>query len=317
MDFKTLAISVVAGAACVLLISAGNSSAGALPLFLLAPMPIYVAAFGWGTNAAIIAAIAAIAGAGIAVTTNSAIVTALVFALPAAIIGYQANLAQENSQGDLEWFPLPRLFFNLSVVVSSGLLCMLVYFGYHETKIAALPILTDVINQVKAQNPVFDQFSEEEFELLKESTFNMMPFWISGIWLIVHAVNISLSAFVCRASGLMPRPKDDIARTIRLPIVAIATLAASIVLSAMSVTGEMQYYAGAYLGVFLTAFSLIGLAMLHERARKSGPHFILLMLSYALILFIYLPMFVFAGAGIVRTFLRPNSPPAISGGPKT
>lgn len=317
MNLKTLAIAIVAGLACVLLISAaGTAGTGALFLMLVAPMPIYMAAFGWGTSAAVVASLTAIIGTGIAVSPNSAVVTGLMFSIPASIIGHQANLAQSDDTGKLEWFPLPQLFFNLCFVVAACFAAMLIYFGYDDTKAAALPVLSEAIGQITEQNPVFDQFNEEDIANLKVSTFNMMPFWISGLWLIIHCLNITFSAFLCRLSGLMPRPRDDIAAGVRLPVAAIGILFVALLIAFLT-AGKLQYYSGAFLGTFLTAFSLVGLAMLHERARSSGAHFFLLMLSYALILFIYLPMFVFAGAGILRTFKQTNLPPAPPRGNQT
>lgn len=318
MNSKSLAISIVAGIACVLLISAaGNAGTGGLFLLLLAPLPVYVAAFGWGTNAAIIASVTAIIGTGLFVSANAAIVTGLMFSIPASVIGYQANLAQVDENGRMEWFPLARLFFNLCIVISVCFAAMLIYFGYENTKSIAMPVLSEAMDQVTQQNPMFDQFGPEEIQQVKESTFNLMPFWISGLWLIIHIANISFAAFICRASNLMPRPKDDIAGSVKLPFIAVGILLAAVIVGFFS-AGKPVYYTGAVLGTFLTGFSLVGLAMLHERARTSGAHFFLLMLSYALILFIYLPMFVFAGAGILRTFQQQNRiPPANSGGNTT
>ncbi|MEM7290412.1 MAG: hypothetical protein AAF412_08625, partial [Pseudomonadota bacterium] len=236
--------------------------------------------------------------------------------IPASLIGHQANLAQTAEDGTMEWYPISMLFFNLCLILSIGFCVALVYFGYQEAKAATLPVLSEILEQVITQNQLLSDLDETEIERLKTSTFDFMPFWISGIWLMIHAINIYLAGFVSRASNLMPRPRDDIPASLALPVAAVGVLAIAIVVG-WATSSELQYYTGPFLGIFLTGFSLVGLAMLHERARSSGTHLILLLLSYALIFLVYLPLFVFAGAGILRSFKRSKNTPASPGSSNT
>ena len=310
MDVKRLGIGVLAGLACTLMIAAaGNSGPGGLPLLILAPFPIYAAAFAWGTRTAIVSSLAAILFTGLALSPVAAVVTGLAFTLPASLIGHQANLAQADEHGNMEWYPLSLLFFNLSLLLAGGFAFLFIYNGYDSIKQQAMPLVSQAIDEVVRNNELFQTIPAADLDAMKDTTFNWMPFWISGLWLIIHVVNAVLAAFVCRASGMMPRPKDDIAATIYLPIAALGILLISFVITWIS-DGPAQYYAGPFLGIFLTAFSLVGLAMLHLRARNNPIGFFLLMVSYLLIFFIYIPLFVFSGGGITRTLKQPgNNPP--------
>lgn len=311
MDYKRIGIGLLAGLACTLMIAAaGNSGPGGLPLLILAPFPIYAAAFAWGTNTAIVSSLAAIFFTGLALSPVGAVVTGLAFTLPASLIGHQANLGQPDQDGNMEWYPLSILFFNLSLVLSVGFAALLVYNGYEEIKQQALPLVSQAIDEVVKNNEIFQQVSPAELDAMKDTTFDWMPFWVSGLWMIIHVINATLAAFICRASGMMPRPKDDIPADIRLPIAALGILIASVIVTWVS-EGAAQYYAGPFLGIFLTAFSLVGLAMLHFRARTNPFGFILLIVSYLMIFFIYIPLFVFSGGGIARTLRQTrNTPPA-------
>jgi uncharacterized membrane protein len=311
MNAKTIAIASIAGIACMLLIAAaGHAGIGGLVLLLLAPFPIYAAAFGWGTQVAILSSVVAIVLSGVFVSPLAGIATGLAFTIPASLVGHQANLAQPDENGNLVWYPLQGLFFNLCIVLAVSFAAILFYTGYDQLKSEAMPLVGVAVDEVIKQNPYFDQVGQQEIDSMKNATFDIMPFWISGLWLIVHVANAILAAFICRASNLMPRPRDDVPTSLSLPMPALGILIAAAIGTWIS-TGATQYYIGSFLGVFLTGFSLVGLAMLHLKARNSGAHFFLLMLSYALIFFIYLPLFIFSGTGIVRTLSQPkNTPPS-------
>ena len=312
MDFKTISVAALAGIACVLLVSAGmHAGTSGMLLFLLAPFPVYAAALAWGTNAAIVSSLVVIVTATGALSPSIAVVLGLVMSLPASLIGHQANLAQPDEAGDLVWYPLDRLFFNMCLVVTAGLVAMLVYIGYDNSREQMMPFISPMIDDMLANSPMLEGFPAEQAQALKLRFFEFTPFLISTAWIVVHVFNAHLASWVCRASGLMPRPADDIASTISLPPAAIAILVVSFII-AFLFDGKFGYYSAPILGVFLTAFSLVGLADLHLRGRNSGGNFMLLVVVYILILLLQFVLYFFAFGGVRRSIaaIRNSRPPA-------
>ncbi len=304
MNLKTYLIPAVAGIACVLVIAASQRAGVAgIPLLLLAPLPIYVAALGWGTQGAILACVVASVTAFVAVSPGLAALVAFAFAVPAAFIGHQANLAQQTDDGQIEWFPLSQLLFNLALALSIGIVLVGLVAGYNIETLT--PPFTDAFREMFKVNPPPVPLSDEELTQLVQRTLNLMPFIATSVWVIVHVVNLHLSAKICRASGRLPRPKDDIGESAAMPSIGLAIMLAALV-GAVMLSGAAQMIAGVFAGAFITAFALVGLASIHVRARNSAAGFVFLMLTYALILFFYFPLFLYAIGGVIRT-LNPNT----------
>lgn len=304
MDLKTLLIAGAAGIACVMVIAASQSAGVAgIPLLLLAPLSIYVAALAWGTLAAILSCVVAIVVAFVAVSPGMAAFVACAFAIPAAVIGHQANLAQQTEDGQVEWFPLSQLLFNLTLALAFGIVIVGYVAGYNIETLT--PPFMEAFKEMFKVNPPPVPLNDEELQQLVERTLNLMPFIATSVWVIVHVVNLHLSAKICRASGKLPRPKDDLAQDASMPSVALAIMIAALV-GAVMLSGPAQMVAGVFAGAFVTAFALVGLASIHLRARNNAAGFVFLMLTYALILFFYFPLFLYAIGGVIRT-LNPNT----------
>ncbi|NEW90291.1 hypothetical protein DU475_23935, partial [Rhodopseudomonas sp. WA056] len=114
MMFQVL-IALAAGCASALMFASIVSGALiALLLFYLAPLPLMVAALGWGVVAAAIGGLIAAAGLAALVSFPYAIAFLLTIAVPACWLGHLALLARpaDAPQGDtapLEWYPIGRL----------------------------------------------------------------------------------------------------------------------------------------------------------------------------------------------------------------
>lgn len=317
LDFKTIGIAALAGIACVLLVSAAiHVGTSGMLLFVLAPFPIYAAALAWGTNAAIVSSIIAILAAGMSISPVVGITLGLTVSLPASLIGHQANLAQPDETGKLAWYPLDRLFFNMCLAVAGGIIAMLFYQGYDLTREQMMPVISPLIDEMLANSPMLAEFPTEQSDALKQKFFEFTPFLISTVWIVVHVFNAHLAAWVCRMSGLMPRPADDIANTIYLPPIALGILIVAFIV-AFLFDGKIGYYSAPLLGVFLSAFSLVGLAEVHLRARSGGAGLMLLIISYILIFMLQFVLFFFAFGGIRRTIAALRNHPRPPAGPNS
>lgn len=304
MSPKAILISIAAGLASALCVMASYGvGAGASPLMLIAAFPIYVATLSQGTAVGVGSSILAIMIAATAISPQVAIGLGIAFTIPASIIGHQANLAQETN-GEMEWYPLSRLFFNLCALLSIGLIILGFLSGYNPDDLA--PILSEAMSEALKANPPAQPLTEEETKALTRSVFSILPFFFAGIWLIVHIINLHLAAVICRASNMMPRPKDDIAIEAGLPKIAVAIMVGTLLLSFMF-TGIVKFFLLITAGIFFMAFSLLGLANLHKRARNNPAGFALVIASYGAIFFLYPVIYLFSISGILRTFNQSNN----------
>lgn len=304
MSPKAILIIIAAGLASALCVMASFAAgAGASPLMLAAAFPIYVATLSQGTAVGVGSSILAILVAATAINPQIAIGLGIAFTIPASLIGHQANLAQETN-GEMEWYPLSHLFFNLCILLSLGLIVLGFISGYNTEKLA--PLLNEAMTEALKANPTPQPLTEEETKALTHSVFSILPFFFAGIWLIIHVLNLHLAAMVCRASGMMPRPKDDIALNADLPKVSLAIMGVCLLLSFVF-GGILKFFMLITAGIFFMAFSLLGLANLHLRARKNPAGFALVIASYGAIFFLYPVIYLFSVSGILRTFNQSNN----------
>ena len=304
MSPKSIIVSIAAGLATVLCVMASfQIGAGASPLMLIAAFPIYVATLSHGTTVGVGSSVLAIIVAATAISPQVAIGIGLAFTIPASIIAHQANLAQETN-GEMEWYPLPQLFFNLCIVLSIGLVVLGFLSGYNPDLLA--PVLSEAVKEALKANPPVRPLSEEEIQAITKTAFSILPFFFAGIWLIIHVLNLHLATLVCRLSNMIPRPKDDIPVEANLPKFAIAIMVIALLLSFI-LSDIAQFFVLIISGIFFMAFSLIGLANLHRRARNNPASIVLVIASYIAIFFIYPALYLFSISGVLRTFKQSNN----------
>ncbi len=313
MNLKAIIISIFAGLASALCVMASvGVGVGASPLMLIAAFPIYVATLSQGTSVGVGSSIMAIMVAATAINPQAAIGLGIAFTIPASIIGHQANLAQETD-GTMEWYPLSRLFFNMCVILSVGLIVLGFLSGYSAEKLS--PLFSEAFEEAIKANPPAQPLTEQDTKAIMTSVFTVLPFFFAGIWLIIHVISLHLAAMVCRVSKMMPRPKDDIVSDANLPKIAIGIMVGSLFLSLMF-TGLTKFFLLVIAGIFVMAFSLLGLANLHRRARNNPAGIALVVASYAAIFFLYPVLYLFSFSGVMRAFNQSNNstnPPPAAG----
>ncbi|MEO0328836.1 MAG: hypothetical protein AAF217_09590 [Pseudomonadota bacterium] len=310
-NVKILMIAALAGLASVIAVySAIYAGAAASPVLVLSALPIYVAALAWGTQAGVAASIIAILASATLISPQAAIVIGLAITIPASIVGHQANLAQEMEDGQMEWYPLTRLLFNLAIILALALAAVGFFADYQSY--TQSPQVVQAIDEYLRQFPPSTPLTDTEVKQLSESVFRIMPFIFAGIWLIIHIVNLQLAAMITRASSLLPRPKDDIISIASLPRIAIGILIVSL-LGAMFLGGGLQAIAAVFAGSLLVAFSLVGLAGMHLRARNNPVGFFTLVIIYLLIVLFFIPLYLLAVPGVIRSFNQPSTNPPAAG----
>jgi len=162
-------IGVLAGLAAALLYFSSYmvGMLGKLPLYI-APLPIYLAVFAFGTYSGLVAVITAV---GIALALGPILAVAIlgaVIGLPALLIGYQANLLQntasdpdENSQTPTQhWYPLENLLFNLAIAIGCGVLLLGLVSGFDGDNI--IPIFVQQMREIAEINPELKPVRDED-----------------------------------------------------------------------------------------------------------------------------------------------------------
>src|SRR3981081_4545856 len=123
----TILIALAAGCASALMFASTISGALiSLVLFYLAPLPLMVAALGWGPLSATIGGIAAASGLGALFGLTYCIAFVLTVALPAWWLGHLAFVGRPVHHGaaagngpspvapELEWYPVGRILLWIS-----------------------------------------------------------------------------------------------------------------------------------------------------------------------------------------------------------
>lgn len=314
MNTKAIGIAFVAGCACVFCIaSVRTAGLAAVPFLFLASVPIYAAALSFGTIASIAASGFSILIAAILLSAEAAVFLGLAYTIPASLIGHQANLAQQNQDGGLEWYPLNRLFLNLCLAVGIGVISLGFLNPFNEETL--LPVAREALEEVFRQNPSPTPISQAEVEQIAKSVLGLLPFMFASMWLIVHVINAHLAAMICRATGSLPRPKDNLPKQITLPVSAVIMMSFSL-LACLLFSGTLLVFAKIFAGIFLTAFALIGLAGIHQFARTSDGGKIILVACYILIFLFFLPLFLLSIGGVIRS-LNPNQNNPQNAGPNS
>ncbi len=300
MTPKIIGISILAGLiSAFCMVSAQSLGLVGAFLILFASLPIYFAAVSFGTHAGVASSIVTIVVTASIASPSTAIVAGLIFTIPASIIGHQSNLAQPLEDGTMEWYPLPKLFFNLCIWLIIGCIAA-AYIGGNVSEANGQELRLALTAALK-QNPQLGQMSEQELVSFVEYFLKIIPFIFPALWLTIHLANYQIATSISRSANLMPRPKDDISATLNLPKIMIAIGVGSLVISVMA-GGTLQAIASVIAGVSIMALALVGLADMRLKAKNNTFLYVMLILSYMAILLFLFPIFIFAAGGIVRVF---------------
>ncbi|MCE7027415.1 hypothetical protein [Jiella avicenniae] len=307
-------IAIAAGAASALLfVGLVVQSGSAVTLALAAPIPIFIASLGWGSLAGFLAAVVS-AGlvAAISGLVSGGVLLFAAMSLPAAIAGHLAGLARpiaEDGSGQAEraagqagehpqlmWFPVERVLFAIAAMAALACVGLGWYFGYDVT--ALKPEIVDTLRESGNAG----QMSDVEFEAVATLLLSLIPLVQPAVLTLVLGLGLYVAAWLTRISDRLPRPKDDLPTALHLPPAALFVFAAG--LAASFTSGPVEQIALVVCGAFGMAFTLVGLGQLHARTRGRSNRVLLLVVSYAAIMILSFPLFVFTCLGLYDTIRR-------------
>jgi hypothetical protein len=313
-DATSAGVGILAGLAAALL-SAGAivQSGAAMFLYFLTPLPIFIAALGWGTAAGIIAAVAATAAIAFAAPMG-ALLVALTSIIPATMGAYLAGLARPASemggpQDATLWYPLPDIIFRLALMVAAGLIIIGIMIGFGQD--LAREFADAIMTGLSQANPEFTP-SPEMRDTLASTMVVALPAIQGATCLIALVGNFYLALRITAVSGRLRRPRDDWPATLRMPRTGLLLFAVSLALAFLS--GGIGHAATAVAGALGAGFLLAGFAIMHFRTRGAPWRPIALWLAYVAVALFAFVLFLFLIVGLFDTsrnapMTKPSSKP--------
>ncbi len=267
----TVLIAIAAGSASALMFASIVSGALiSLLLFNLAPLPLMVAALGWGPLSATIGGIVAATGLGAIFGLPYCIAFVVTVALPAWWLGHLALLgrpvanAAASGNGvspvapDLEWYPVGRILLWISVFAAVTTMATLLTLGVDAATITST--LRRGLLQILQIIGQRDAAPTAESEQLIDAVVTIAPAAAAIMAVTTLTLNLWLAAKITATSGRLHRPWPDL-KSADLPPTTLAVLCVAIALCFTG--GLLAILALIVTATLMMAYALTGFAALH------------------------------------------------------
>lgn len=300
----SILIAVAAGLASALMFASIVSGALiSIVLFYLAPLPLMVAALGWGSATALIGGIVAALGLGGIFGFPYMAAFALSIALPAWWLGYLTLLARPVSNDPqlanlapaLDWYPTGRILMWIAAFATLTTISALLTLGSDAEAIngALRRGLLRIIGR-GAVTPA------GESERVVDALVAVAPGAATIIAMVTLTLNLWLSAKITTTSGRLMRPWPDL-RTTTLPRMVLGALLVAVVLCFTG--GLLAMLAQIVSAALLMAYAITGFAVLHTVTQAFSGRAFVLGAAYAGTLFIGWPLIGMIGLGLADAVL--------------
>lgn len=280
-------IAIAAGCASALMFASIISGALiSLVLLYFAPLPLMVAALGWGPLAATIGGIGAATGLGAIFGLPISIPFVIMMALPAWWLGHLALLGRpvanaESNEGAtpatlvMEWYPIGRI------------LLWIAGFGTLSTMATLLTLGTDAATITESLRAALLRVlsprgagSGDEMQQRIEVALIILPAAAANSAMTMLMVNFWLAARITAMSGRLRRSWPDLKST-ELPPMTLAALSAAIAFCFSG--GLLAILAQTVTAALLMIYALIGFAVLHTLTLGLKGRGIWLACSYTMV----------------------------------
>ncbi len=282
------------GVAALLYLSLATGSGIGLLLFYLAPLPGFIAGFGWGVRAA---GIAALAGTGLILASlgfNPALAYGVTLAIPSVIITHFALLYRvagapnedtDDAQAEVEWYPVGNLI--LIVALYGGLLAtmtVLLLGPSYEAYLDRVGSQLDLIIAKATEAGFFKEMKPEQISQYKSVIQSILPASTAVLWSLLALINMWIAAHIVRLSERLSRPWPDLSR-IEYPYKSSFALIGLFFLS-LAMPGMGGLIVSGFTGALMIAFLLMGLAVVHYLTRPYPARGLILFGTYIAVFFI-------------------------------
>ena len=311
-------IGLAAGAASALMFASIISGALiSLLLFYLAPLPLMVAAIGWGPLCGAIGGIAASLGLGAIFGINYCIAFAVAVALPGWWLGHLVLLGRPiaaagngaaPAEPNLEWYPVGRILLWIASLAALTTFAALLTLGTDAATI------TDMLRRgvTRIFNPQNEPAPAEMAQWV-DAMVALAPFAAASVAMPTLTLNLWLAAKIAATSGRLHRPWPDL-RTAALPPTALAVLCVAAALCFAG--GLLSILAQIVTSALMMAYAFTGLAVLHTLTLALKSRAFWLGSAYAVVVLFVWPVLAMVVLGVAdavfglrQRYLRSRPPP--------
>jgi hypothetical protein len=300
-----LLIAMAAGCASALMFASIVSGALiSLLLFYLAPLPLMMAAIGWGPLCATIGGIAAASGLGAIFGLPYCMAFVLTVALPAWWLGHLALLGRPVSNGaasgngaspvapDLEWYPVGRIVLWISGFAALTTIAALLTLGTDAAAItgALRRGLLRIIGQSEAAPTA-------EIEQTIDALVTIAPAAAATVAMMTLTLNLWLAAKITATSGRLHRPWPDLKST-ALPSMTLAALCVAIAFGFAG--GLLAILAHIVTASLMMAYAIMGFAVLHTLTLAFKSRALWLSCTYAIVVVFVWPALAMVTLGLAE-----------------
>jgi hypothetical protein len=295
-------VGVGAGAASALLFaSVASGSILATLLFYMAPLPILIAALGWSHWAGLVAGFTAAASLGAILGFYFFIAFLIGIALPAWWLSYLAMLARPvaaNGSTTLEWYPIGRLVLWAALIGAFLVILAVPNFGTDQASFqAALRGAFEKALRAQAQTPAGTTGSPlgPDTDRLIGILVAAIPPAAAVLATLINIVNLWLAGRIVRVSGRLTRPWPELS-ALTLPTFAPALVAVAI--AGTFLPDLAGILSGIVAASLLTAYAILGFAVLHTITHGIGNRALALAGTYAAVVVFGWPVLAMSLLGL-------------------
>lgn len=313
-------IGLAAGCASALMFASIISGALiSLLLFYLAPLPLMVAALGWGPIAATIGGIVAASGLGAIFGLPYCIAFVITVALPAWWLGHLALLgrplpaaAPEGGSAaaalQLEWYPIGRILLWVAGFAALTTIAAMLTLGTDAETITN-SLRRGLLRILGAR----DAASAGDIERWVAALAVIAPAAATIVAMMTLTLNLWLAGKITATSGRLHRPWPDL-KSAELPPMTLVAL--SVALAFCFIGGLAAMFAQITTTALMMAYGLTGFAVLHTLTLALKSRVFWLCCTYAIVVAFGWPVLAMivlgladAVFGIRQRYLRGKPPP--------
>src|SRR5579871_3867233 len=315
-------IGLAAGCASALMFTSINSGALiSLLLVYLAPLPLMVAATGWGPLCAAIGGIAASLGVGAITGLPLGAAFAIGVALPGWWLGHLVLLGRPiaasaisgddaaSVEADIEWYPVGRILLWIAGFAALTTFAALLTLGTDAATI------TDTLRRGMTSlfNPPGSEPAPAEVLRWVDPLVSLAPIAATAVAVPTLTLNLWLAAKITETSGRLRRPWPDL-RTITLPPMTLTALSVAMAFCFMG--GLTALLSKVIVSALMLAYAFTGFAVLHTLTLALKGRAFWLGAMYALVVMFTWPVLLVAVLGLADSafslrarYLRSRPPP--------
>ena len=313
-------IGLAAGCASALMFASIISGALiSMLLFYLAPLPLMVAALGWGPLAATVGGIVAASGLGAIFGLPYCIAFAITVALPAWWLGHLVLLGRPHADPaagngaapaapQLEWYPVGRILLWIAGFAALTTTAAMLTLGSDAETITGS--LRSGLLRILGPR---DAASSRDIERWVAALAIVAPAAATIIAMMTLTLNLWLAGKITATSGRLHRPWPEL-KSAELPPMTLVALCVALALC--FVGGLVAMFAQIATTALMMAYGLTGFAVLHTLTLALKSRVFWLCCIYAIVVAFGWPLLAMIALGLAdaifglrQRYLRGKPPP--------